>query len=203
MKKNKLLTGAWALAALTTILAVYVWGEGVNWDIGGLSNYQIFPLLGLIAFGLMWGHYMVAALRQYLVIDRIVIAQYFHITSLVVLVAILLHPGLLIWQLARDGLGLPPESYYRLYGWLTILGTVSLCVFLAYELRRKFGQRSWWKYVERLNDVAMVAIYYHGLKLGSHTQVSWFRYLWYFYGATLVAALMYLYSLKLKPLPNR
>lgn len=175
-----------------------VWGESLEWQFSGLSTYQVFPVLGLLAFGLMWGHYIIAALRLYLRLERSVTAQYFQLTSMVVLAAILLHPGLLIWQLARDGLGLPPESYFRLYGWLTILGSVSLCVFLAFELRRKFGQRSWWKYIERLNDVAMVAVYYHGLKLGTHTQIGWFKYLWYFYGLTLIAALIYLYSLKLK-----
>lgn len=197
MKQKNLAVGAWALAILTTLVAVIIWGQGLKWHFSGISTYQIFPVLGLVAFGLMWGHYIVAATRQYFQVDRAAIIQYFHLTSMVVLAAILMHPGLLIVQLARDGLGLPPESYYRVYGWLTILGSISLCVFLAYELRRKFNQRSWWKYVERLNDIAMLAVYYHGLRLGTHTQVGWFHYLWYFYGATLAAALVYIYYKKL------
>ncbi len=200
--EKKLLGAAWTLAAVTTLLAVVVWGESLEWQLSGLSTYQIFPVLGLVAFGLMWGHYIVAALRLYLKLDRGVTAQYFHLTSLVVLAAILLHPGLLIWQLARDGLGLPPGSYYRLYGWLSLLGSVSLCIFLAFELRRKFGSRSWWKYVDRLNDLAMLAIYYHGFRLGTHTQLGWFVYVWYIYGLTLAVALGYIYYYKFKILPK-
>ncbi len=199
---NKLLVAAWVMAAVTSLMAIIVWGESLEWQFGGLSTYQVFPVLGLLAFGLMWGHYIVAALRLHLRVDRSVTAQYFHLTSMVVLAAILLHPGLLIWQLARDGLGLPPGSYYSRYGWLTLLGSISLCVFLAFELRRKFGNRPWWKYVDRINDLAMVAVYYHGLRLGSHIQVEWFRYLWYLYGLTLAAALVFIYSKKLRQTPK-
>jgi hypothetical protein len=66
-------------------------------------------------------------------------------------------------------------------------------VFLAYELRRWYGGRPWWKYVAAAGDAAMVAIFYHGLRLGGQLQGGWFRGLWWFYGITLIGFLAYKY----------
>ncbi|MGC1177068.1 MAG: hypothetical protein WA843_03270, partial [Candidatus Saccharimonadales bacterium] len=115
-----------------------------------------------------------------------------------VLIFICLHPSLLIYQRFRDGYGLPPHSYESYVapglGWVTLLGSISWLIFIAYEFRRKFGQRSWWHYVEKAGDVAMLAIFYHSLRLGSQLQPgSWLRVIWWFYGLTLVAVLIYNY----------
>jgi len=124
---------------------------------------------------------------------------YFRYTGYVVLAAIVFHPGILIYQLFHDGYGLPPGSYSHFLApgieWLALLGTASLFAFLAFELHRWFGQRSWWKYVITAGDVAMVAIFYHGLRLGSQLQGGWFRAVWWLYGITLVAALVRKYTL--------
>jgi hypothetical protein len=77
--------------------------------------------------------------------------------------------------------------------WIAALGTVSLGVFLAYELRPWFQDRSWWPWVTRAGNVAMLAIVYHGLRLGSQTQTGWYHYVWLFYAVTLVASLSYNY----------
>ncbi len=190
---------AWTLSATGASLAVLAWGQGLKWQLEDLSLYEIFPVFGLVAFSLMWSHYVVAAFRLYFRVERPAIVKYFHATSLIVLAAILTHPGLLIWQLWQDNFGLPPGSVKQTYGWIAILGMISLLVFLAFELHRWFDKRSWWWYIERANDMAMVAIYYHGLSLGTHLQSGWLRYTWYFYGATLVAALVYIYYKKSKP----
>lgn len=120
-----------------------------------------------------------------------------------VLVAILLHPGLLIWQLWRDGFGLPPGSYLRNYvapnmAWVALLGTISLLVFLSYELRRIFATKRWWRFVQYASDIAMLAVFYHGLRLGSNLQRGWFKWLWLAYGLTLALALIYIYTTKFR-----
>lgn len=194
---------AWALSGFVAVLAFMAWGQGIRWQFSNLSTYRIFPLLGLLAFSLMWVHYVMSALRQYLKIDKQVLHTYFEVTSILVLAAILLHPGLLWWQLWRDGFGLPPGSYLQNYvaptlKWAALLGTTSLFVFLAYELRRVFHDRSWWKIVEYLTDAAMVAIYIHAIKLGGQLQSGWFKVIWIFYGITLAAALGYIYYLRFK-----
>ena len=58
----------------------------------------------------MWAHYIVSATRQQLGIDKRVLHTYIEVTGWLVLILIILHPGLLEWQLFHDGLGLPPGS---------------------------------------------------------------------------------------------
>jgi hypothetical protein len=74
---------------------------------------------------------------------------------------------------------------------VVLLGMASLLVFLAYELRRWFGKRPWWRFVGYASDAAMLTVFYHGLRLGSTLQSGWFNYVWLLYGATLVGSLMY------------
>ncbi|HSW37784.1 MAG TPA: hypothetical protein VLG37_05475 [Candidatus Saccharimonadales bacterium] len=191
---------AWSLSFIVCLLAVLAWGQSYLWHIS--SSYQWFPLLGLLAFSLMWTHYISSVLRQRLGLERVVLAKYFEWTSWAVLVALFLHPGILIWQRFRDGYGLPPHSYESYVApsmaWITLLGSVNLFIFLAYELRRLFGQRPWWKYMQQLTDLAMLGAFYHGLRLGGTIQLPWFKPIWYFYGLSLVGCLIYIYRAKFK-----
>lgn len=123
--------------------------------------------------------------------------QYFSITGWAFLLAIFLHPGLLIWQLWRDGFGLPPESYLRNYiapglEWAALLGSISFLIFIAYELQRWYSDRSWWKYMTYLADLATLLIFIHSVKLGGTVQNGWFQIVWIIYGVTLLLALGYL-----------
>jgi hypothetical protein len=194
---------AWLISGLTLILALLVWAQTLRWNFGSLSAYSIFPLLGLVAFGLMWSHYIMSALRRRFGLNKAVLEQYFEVTSAVVLAAILLHPGLLIFQLWRDGFGVPPSSYLENYvapamQWAVLLGSIALVIFLLFELRRKFSDRGWWKYVLYAQDVAIIAVFVHGLQLGRHLQSGWFRGVWVFYGISLAIALVYMYGNRLK-----
>lgn len=191
--------GAWTLSALVTIVAIVAWGQSYNWHLS-LDAYLLFPVLGLMAYSIMWSHYIAGAARQLLGLKPAVLHQYYRLTGFAVLALICLHPGLLIYQRFRDGFGLPPGSYESYVapglGWITLLGTASLLVFLAYEFHRVFGKRSWWHFVAEAGDVAMLAIFYHGLRLGQQLQFGWFRYVWWFYGITLTAVLVRSYTLK-------
>ncbi len=198
---KKLQVGAWALTAVVSALAVIVWGQGNRWKLGGMSTYNLFPLFGLLAFSIMWAHYIVGALRLYLNVDKKYTSSYFKTTSLAVLAFILLHPGLLIWQLWRDGFGLPPESYLHNYvapnaAWAAMFGSVSLFIFLAFEFHRKYSKKSWWKYVQYGSDVAMILIFVHALKLGRQLNYEWFRVVWWVYGVSFLGALFYIYAVK-------
>jgi len=188
---------SWKLAVLVVVLAVIAWGQGFAWQFDAFSTYLLFPLFGLLAFSLMWSHYITGAIRRLAGLDKTVNKTYLAVTGYIVLILILLHPGLLIWQLWRDGMGLPPESYLHYVApglaWVALLGTVSLGVFLSYELHHWFKERSWWPWVAHVSDVAMLAIFYHGLRLGSQTQAGWYHLVWWFYGVTLVMALGIIY----------
>ncbi len=199
-RARKLNTFAWVLSLVVVILCVVSWGQEFNWQFGRLynyRNYRLFPLFGLLAFSLMWSHYVVAAIRTYLNVPKTSVKRYFEFTSDAVLVFILAHPGLLWWQLWRDGFGLPPGSYKYYVGrslvWVAILGTISLTVFLAYEFRRVFAKKSWWKLVQYASDAAMLAIVYHSFRLGTQLQKGWFRWIWWFFAVTLVASIAYTY----------
>ncbi len=194
---------AWSLSSVAALVAVIAWGQDVQWHIAGLSTYRLFPLFGLLAFSLMWSHYIVSMARQQLGLKKEVLHRYFEATSLAVLTVILAHPGLLEWQLLRDGFGWPPGSVLDHYvapslKIFAVLGMVSLLVFLTYELRRWYAERPWWQYVGYATDAAMVAIFIHSLKLGTQLQHGWLRMVWYFYGLSLAVALGYLYYYKLQ-----
>lgn len=191
---------AWSISTLVSVVAFYAWGDLYEWQFANFNSYQLFPLFGLLAFSLMWSHYIASVVRQVYKLDKTVLKTYFEATSLAVLAFILLHPGLLAWQLWRDGMGLPPGSELNYVApslkAYVILGMVSLLVFLIYEFRRKYGDKPWWKYIGYLSDIAMLLIVWHSFRLGSHLQQGSLRSLWYFYGITLVASLGYIYLKK-------
>jgi hypothetical protein len=199
--KTKLTAVAIVLTALACALAVIVWGQSNSWQLSHLSLYQVFPVLGLLAFSIMWSQYILEAIKNIrpTLPD---IKTFFTRTSWAVLVLILLHPGLLIFQRFRDGYGLPPSSYTSyvapMQKWVVLLGSMSLMIFIAFEFKKFFEKHHLWGAVQILNDIAIVAIFYHGLRLGTQLQQGWFQYVWYFYGITLLAALGYKYYLKAK-----
>jgi hypothetical protein len=198
MNSRRAITLIWAVAILTSALGIIAWGQGIRWHIIGISNYLLFPVFGLVAFSLMWTHYMAIVAKIIFKIKLSDMANYFKLTNFAVLGALLLHPGLLVWQLWRDGLGYPPFSYEYRYvapglGWVTLLGTACWFAFLAYELRRKYAERPWWKHVVNISELAMAGIYYHALRLGAQIQHGWYKSVWYFYGLTLAAALGYIH----------
>jgi hypothetical protein len=185
----------WLLGILTLTAAVTVWAQ-VRLSGGELSLYDIFPLFGLTAFGLMWSHYIGGALRRYFKLPPEVSASYVKITGWFVLILIVLHPALFFVQLWLDGLGLPPSSYLEVYTTAVtrislLLGTVSLLAFLAFELHRIFKKAKWWPVIEYINMAAMLAIFYHGFILGGELNVVWFRIIWVFYLITFMAAIVY------------
>jgi hypothetical protein len=192
--------GAWSLGIIVTALAVIAWGSDFGWHILPFSSYIVFPVLGLVAYSLMWSQYAVSAISELSGVNGAALAKYFKVTGWLVLALICLHPGLLIYQRHHDGFGLPPHSYESYVapglGWITILGSASLLVFLTYEFHRVFGTRPWWRYVQAAVDIAMIAIFYHGLRLGTQTSHGWFRIMWWFYGLTLIFILLRTYSLK-------
>ncbi len=196
MTRKQLLTTAVLLLGAVLTYTSFVWLKENNFTVFGLSAYQYFPLFGLLAYMTMWVQYMVEALMHGTDTPHN-IDSFFKRTSLFVLLCIVLHPAIFVSKLYADGAGLPPASYAQYVGesmvWLVGLGTISFILFVAFEFRKFFVQIGKWKYVVLLNDVAMLAIFYHGLRLGSTIQNGLFVYVWYVVGTTLFAALVYKY----------
>lgn len=200
IEERPFVAGVWGATIALVALAVVRWTD-VRLSDGELGPYELFPLLGMAAFTLMWAHYISGIARRHLGVRKAALKLYFDVTAWLVLALILLHPGLFWYTLWVDGLGLPPGSYLSLYPDATtqfalVLGSISLLIFLAFELRRRYKSATWWKYVEYANIAAMFAIFYHALTLGGEVASGWFRIVWFFYGAILALALCYTYYRK-------
>lgn len=190
--KRHLIKLTWGLGLVVTSLAILTWYEHLVSPLSKLSVYEIFPVFGLVAFSLMWTHYIVGAARTYYGVAKEKFATYNQTTFILVLIALLLHPGLLTWQLWRDHFGLPVNyvaADMRLY---VILGEVAWIAFLLFELHRFYKERSWWHWLERASDVAMLLILVHAYNLGTSLLPGWFQVVWVFYGVTFVGAISYL-----------
>ena len=185
---------AWGLSAIVIGIVVLVWGSGLLWNFNGISIYQIFPLLGLIAFSVMWSHYIISFLNK-TIFKKTTLGLYYKVTGYIVLIAIIFHPGLLAFQRFRDGYGIPEKSLTSYVQnnlkWVVLLGTVSFLVFLLFELQRFYKEKFWWKYLIFANEIAMLAIFYHALRLGTNLHGGWFKYVWFFYGVTLIIIFSY------------
>lgn len=198
LRKNSIVQSiAITVTVLVCAVAFIAWGGNINWQLSDISLYTLFPLFGLMAFSLLWMQYMVLAGQKLLQIKSDVLSRYFTVSGWLFLVAIFLHPSLLVWQLWHDGFGLPPESYVQNYvapglAWAVLLSTISFLIFISYELRRWFSDRAWWKYMVYASDGAAIAIFVHSTKLGSTLQSGWFQVVWTAYGIILVGCLVYL-----------
>jgi len=190
---------AWGLSAVVCLLAVVAWLQ-TGFELEDVNSYTLFPLFGLLAFSLMWTHYANGAIRRLVGVEKAPLKAYFAATGWAAVTFILLHPSLLIFQLWRGGQGLPPASYMNYVGpslkWAATLGTLSFLLFLSFETKRWFSQKGWWPVIEYGNVVAMFAIIAHSLALGSNLQTGWFRWLWLFYGVSLLFSVGYIYYLE-------
>ncbi len=196
--ERKLQLATWLSVGVLVAITIARWAQ-VRLSDGELGSYELFPLFGLLAFTLMWSHFVSGAVRRIVKAGKGTLKTYFTVTNWLVLGLILLHPGIFLFTLWSDGFGLPPTSYLTLYTDVAarialFLGTGSLIAFLAYELRRRFRTASWWRFVEYANIAAMFAIFYHGLTLGGELASGWFRLLWIVYGLTLLGSILYNYA---------
>lgn len=189
MKQSQVVPFAWVLSGIVVIVSVTAWQQSLLVPFDQLGVYDVFPLFGVLAFSLMWAHYMVGVAVRQTDFDRTRLRSYMTISSLAVLLALLLHPGLLTYQMWRDGLGLPINYVAPGLAVFVVIGQIALLMFLAYEFRRLYEGRSWWHYIERASDVAMILILIHGYRLSQSLYPDWFTVLWIFYGITFFLAI--------------
>lgn len=183
----------WFLFSLVVILPFIGWANSLNWQFELLSLYTVFPLLGLLAWGIMWTHYAYGAI--FLSLKSFKRNQlYSRLSGYVVLVLILLHPGLLTLAQWQGNKTLPPTSFYNYTGdsmkLYVILGSTALLAFLLYEVLHRFRSNSQvkklWPIVSIIQMIAMVFIFIHGLSLGQHLQSGWLQFYWVILGVMLI-----------------
>lgn len=158
-----------------------------------LSILAFFPLLGLMAWTLMWTHYVMSA-RDIHYSKDLSSKNYWLVTRILVLGLILLHPLLLAWNQWNVSGQLPPFSFYsyvatslKVY---VIFGSLSLLIFLSFELFNHLKKHEWikknYKWIEVSQILAMILIFVHAVQLGTTMSQKWYLVFWIILGLTLI-----------------
>jgi predicted heme/steroid binding protein len=194
MKISRLATITLVLNIGVSAAAIAAWANAMSGHT--VSIIAIAGLLGLVAFSLMWVHFVSDAIRDIWLKDESAGEQY-TITRWIILGAILLHPSLIVLYLYQNNYGLPPESYESYLGEAKVpfvfLGILALTVFLAFECKKWLVRHNLWRYILHANFLAMFAVLIHGFQLGNVMAATWYFVLWCLYGLTFVAVAIWWY----------
>ncbi len=168
--------------------------SGTAWSFSPDLWLDLFPVLGITAFCIMWLHVVGGALEEWL--ERYVNFQRFvDNTSIFIFVLIILHPLFLL-----IGQGFRVADIF-LYGQNYImLGVAGLLMLLTYDLGKARKEREFfvrhWNAVLIVSTIGFLLIFFHSLGLGSDVQAGPLRDLWIFYGTTAIVATTYNYGVK-------
>lgn len=171
----------WTGTALVYLLPMLAWGANLDWNSDQLDPYSVFPIFGLWAFAQMWLHYAVAPIKRRNP-DSFDYKPWYRVTSNLVLVFILLHPAILVFETLKNGI--TPFSYVDSSQLVYLLiAYVALAAFLLYDIADKFQKSSFWKLhfdkIKLASIVAMLLIFAHSLMLGSTLDEGWLRLVWF------------------------
>lgn len=199
MEKTRRLTRLLLTIGFLGILAVPVIAFFANR--GGLAflaeadfrtvNLLLFPLVGLMAFTLVWLQVMMGSTMDVLRKWFPKLVQFHRRQGIVALVFALTHPTMIL-------VGYGPAMYYsygfvaphlKLFVWLGYLQLFLLVVTAgsALLLRWKWF-RTRWRRLHYLNYAVFVSVWVHSWFLGSDIQGASLRSLWYFFGVSAVTA---------------
>jgi hypothetical protein len=192
---------AWGIFAISVALPTIVWGNNMNWDFSTLSLYGFFPLLGLLAWMIMWTHYVNGAVR--IKNPELQKPKYYSkITAYIVLAAILLHPGLLALGQFQNDQGLPPASLYSYLGdaatVAVLFGTISWIIFLSFEYFDRNRDKAWVRkaglWISLSQSIAMILIFVHAIRIGGSLNTDWFYAVWIAYGVLLLPCFYFIHE---------
>lgn len=200
---------SWGLFSLSLVLGIVSWGQTVGWQLSSLTPYQWFPLFGILAWLIMWTHYI----TRYFRVRNPELQKapgYGKVTGWIVLACLLLHPGILAFAQFRNNQGIPPESYLNYVGeglqLAVLLGSVALTIFLSFEIfdRMKNNKtvKKYWLAISISQSLAMILIFVHALRLGTTLGEGWFRIIWIIYGLLLLPCFYAIHKADLKMLKN-
>lgn len=156
---------------------------------------NIFPLFGLAAFSLLWLHTISGVfepwLRKHIDFDRFV-----HLTSILILWCIILHPLLLLISVNFN-----TSDIYIYYGikyiWIGIIGWLLL---ITYDIGKALKKYAFfvthWNKILIISNIGFLLTFFHSLYLGSDLQSGLLRIIWIFYGITATLAIIYTYGIK-------
>ena len=194
-KKTIITYGFRIFASLAVLYPLWVAGRDINWSLGSMFVFTLFPLFGILAFTLLWLHVVSGVfepwLRQYIDFDRFV-----QNTSLLIFVSIILHPLLLLIPVGFNFNQV--LTYSKFYIWLAIIGWLLLITYDIGKLLKKkynFFVRNWNK-ILLISNVGFVLTFFHSLSIGDDLQMGPLRIVWIFYGVTAILGIIYTYGIK-------
>jgi len=188
------------LNTLVIGLALVAWFTTLGQSI---SSLEVASLLGVLAFSLMWVHYVADAVSPRAETEQKKDVQYV-ISRYAVLFAILSHPFLVNYYLVTNNFGFPPEGYVALLGDLAVvvlLGWIALAAFLLFELRSKLHRFD--HYIFHANSIAMFLVLMHGFVIGMVMMTTWFAWVWLGYLLVYGAVMFRRYAMYYDEQPRR
>lgn len=196
MRKRLIRYLIFGVALLVVFYPVWVWYGGVRLSFSSAVILDIFPVLGLLAFAIMWLHIVGGALRpwleQYIDFDKFVTNS-----SALVLILLILHPLLLLIGLGPSRWGKFFSLTPALFIWLAVVGWVIL---VGYDVAKRFKHRGFfvrhWEAVKLISTIGFFFILFHSLGLGRDLQAGPLRAVWIFYGVSAATAAIYTYGLR-------
>ena len=169
--------------------------SGRYWTLGPELLSNIFPLLGILAFTLLWLHSISGVfeswLRKYFDFD-----QFIYTTSTLIFISFVLHPFLLL--IYSDFSFTRVFSYADMrYLWLGVIGFLLL---ITYDIGKflknhNFFVRNWDKILV-ISTIGFLLTFFHSLVIGSDLQSGTLRIVWIFYGITAILSTIYTYGIK-------
>jgi len=175
---------------LIVFLPVYFWGDSFAWDLSRLNLYLLFPLLGMLAFSIMWTQVVVGTFKE----KFENVNKFFSRTGVAVFLLFFFHPVLAaVAQFKSVGL-LPLQSFFDLVGpaqkKFLIIGMIAFTIFVLYEIvlrvaaLRKVQKLN--KFFEIFSEFGIILVFIHSINLGSHLQAGFLKYVWWFYGVSAI-----------------
>lgn len=185
-------------ALVAVFFPVLVWKQTVTINLDSSLLRTIFPVLGLIAYMIMWLHIIGGAFETKL--NRYIDFDYFlYWSSYIVLGLLILHPLIFIVNF-----GFPQFSGIFNFGsgsfiWLGILGWLML---ITYDIRKAFSNQIFfkrhWGAIQFLSTAGFYVIFFHSLFLGHNLGSGPLRTAWILFGISGVLASVYTYLIRPK-----
>lgn len=150
-----------------------------------------FPLVGLIAFFLVWTQIMLGSMRQRW--QRLFpgIVRWHRRIGIFVLLFALLHPLLLLSGVGWNTFFRQAYATPALVAWIWI-GEIQLLFLIVTTLTALAARARWlqrrWRAVHLLNYAVFCLVWLHSWFLGTDVQQTSLRWLWYFFAGTFLVA---------------
>lgn len=196
----------WLLFIAVVVVGCVAYFSSHNWQITEIfsSGLVIFPLLGILAWSIMWTHFAYGALRIKYNFPKNKV--YSTVSGWMVLSLILLHPGILALEMYKSTKLLPPKSILLYAGesffWAIMLAEIALLIFLSYEVFDRIKDKPIikknWLWISLSQMIAMTFIFVHSMAVGHNLNSGWFRVYWILLYAILVPCFILIIKAELK-----